>query len=138
MAIILTAYSIDGTLYPARWYIIFRTLWDRIPADVLWLLRYLPNREYRRFRTYLNYIRKFGQGLISQTQVDTEAAAKDVISVLLRANGAEEAKLKLSDRELIDQISSVYASFSLTSTLIHDLHSTIILAGHVSDTCNSL
>ena len=68
-------------------------------------MRYLPARELRRYRTYLDYLRNFGRDLVSQAQVDNEAAAKDVMSVLLRANAAEAADLKLSNLELIDQIS---------------------------------
>ncbi|VDC07323.1 unnamed protein product [Peniophora sp. CBMAI 1063] len=98
---------IDGMLHPARWYLVFRTITKYIPPDVLWFMRYLPNREARRFRVYLDYIRRFGRTLIAQSQVDTEAAAKDVMSVLLRANGAEDPKLKLSDLELVDQISDI-------------------------------
>ena len=97
--------SVEGALYPAAWIIVFQSFWKYIPVKVLWWLRYLPNRESHRFKTYLDYIRVFGRGLVSQAQVDNEAAAKDVMSVLLRANGAESKDLKLSDGELIDQIS---------------------------------
>ena len=83
----------------------FRNLWNPIPVNILSLLRYMPNRETRRFRIYMDYIRKFGRELITQTRVDNEAASKDIMSVLLRANSAEDTNLKLSDRELVDQIS---------------------------------
>lgn len=96
--------SLEGNLYPAPWYLVFRSLWDYVPQSVLLLMRYLPVREARRFRSHLDYMRNFGRDLLSQTQVDTEAAGKNIMSVLLRANGAEEAKLKLSDGECIDQI----------------------------------
>ncbi|VDB83977.1 unnamed protein product [Peniophora sp. CBMAI 1063] len=107
---------LEGNLYPARWFLVFRSLWRYIPASVLWYMRYLPNRESRRFRDYLDYLRKFGRELVSQAQVDNEAAAKDVMSVLLRANGAEEASLKLSDIELIDQISNIILAGHDTSS----------------------
>ncbi|VDC03587.1 unnamed protein product [Peniophora sp. CBMAI 1063] len=98
---------LDGTLYPPALWLVFRKCWDYIPSGVLWYLRYAPARGARRFRTYLDYIRKFGRELVSQAQVDNEAASKDVMSVLLRANGAENGALKLSDGELIDQISNI-------------------------------
>ena len=50
-------------------------------------------------------MRVFGRKMISQTQVDTKGAGKDIMSVLLRANEAEEAKLRLSEGEVVDQIS---------------------------------
>ncbi|VDC03589.1 unnamed protein product [Peniophora sp. CBMAI 1063] len=98
---------LEGNLYPARWFLVFQSLWRYIPPSILWYMRYMPTREARRFRTYLDYIRKFGRELVSQAQVDNEVAAKDVMSVLLRANGAEDEALKLSDGELYDQISNI-------------------------------
>ncbi|KZV76310.1 cytochrome P450 [Peniophora sp. CONT] len=110
---------LEGNLYPARWLLIFRTFWHYIHPDILFLMRYLPNRESRRFRHYLDYMRKFGRELISQAKVDNEAAGKDVMSVLLRANGAEDAKLKLDDREVVDQISNlVLAGHDTTSSTL--------------------
>ena len=97
--------SIDSTLYPHRWNLVFRSLWKYFPTGVLWYLRYLPSREYRRFRHYLNFMRVYGHEMVSQTQVDTKGTGKDIMSVLLRANEAEESRLKLSDSEVIDQIS---------------------------------
>lgn len=52
-------------------------------------------------------MRVFGRELIDQTHMSTKGAGKDVMSVLLRANEAEEARLKLSDVEVVDQISCV-------------------------------
>ena len=49
----------------------------------------------------------YGRELIAQTQVETRGEGKDVMSVLMRANEAEEARLRLSDREVISQISCV-------------------------------
>ncbi|KZV64465.1 cytochrome P450 [Peniophora sp. CONT] len=110
---------VDSTLYPHRWDIVFRAIWKYFSPSVLYFLRYLPSREYQRFRSYQDFMRVFGRKLISQAQVDTKGTAKDVMSVLMRANEAEEAALKLSEGEVIDQIS------------------TILLAGH-DTTANSL
>ena len=99
--------SVDSTLYPHRWDIVFRSLWKYFPPGMLWFLRYLPSREYRRFRNYQEFMRQFGRKLIDQVQVDTKGQGKDVMSVLLRANEAEGARLKLSDSEVVDQISYV-------------------------------
>ncbi|KZV76320.1 cytochrome P450 [Peniophora sp. CONT] len=110
---------VEGTLYPPRFLLIFRTLWYHVPVEILALLRYLPTRESRRFRTYLDYMRKFGRELVSQAKVDNEAGEKDIMSVLLRANGAEDPKLKLSDGELYDQISNlVLAGHDTTSSTL--------------------
>ena len=50
-------------------------------------------------------MRVFGRKLIKQTEIDTKGEGKDVMSVLLRANEAEDPKLKLSENEVLDQIS---------------------------------
>lgn len=50
-------------------------------------------------------MREFGRKLISQVQSETKGEGKDVMSVLLRANEEEGARFKLSDSEVIDQIS---------------------------------
>ncbi|KZV71385.1 cytochrome P450 [Peniophora sp. CONT] len=110
---------VDSMLYPHRWDVVFRSLWRFFPPNLLRLLRYLPNREYRRPRNFQDYMRAFGRKLIDQTQADTKGTGKDVMSVLLRANGAEEARLKLSDGEVIDQISTILlAGHDTTSTTL--------------------
>ncbi|KZV60943.1 cytochrome P450 [Peniophora sp. CONT] len=98
---------VDSTLYPERWDIVIRSLWKYLPPSVLYYIRYLPSREYQRFRRYQEFMRIFGRKLIGRTQVDAQGAGKDVMSVLLRANAAEETRLKLSDSEVIDQISTI-------------------------------
>lgn len=53
-------------------------------------------------------MRHFGRKLIGQTDVEAKGVGgKDVMSVLLRANATEESRSKLSDSEVIDQISYV-------------------------------
>ena len=92
-------------MYPHAWDIVFRSLWKLFPENVLWYFRYLPSREYQRFRNYQDFMRVFGRKLIKQTEIDTKGEGKDVMSVLLRANEAEDPKLKLSENEVLDQIS---------------------------------
>ena len=84
---------------------------------MLWYLRYLPSRGYSRFRRYQDYIRKYGRQLIAQTQVDTKGMGKDVMSVLMRANEAEDVQLRLSELEVVDQISYVTRKTILGSML---------------------
>ena len=63
-------------------------------------------------------MRVYGRDMISQTQVDTKGAGKDILSVLLRANEAEESKLKLRDRNLClwkSLLKSMYAAQSAST-----------------------
>ena len=73
--------------------------------DALWYLRYLPRREYYRFRTYLDAIRTYVRMKLS-TELDAKGVGKeDLLSALRRANEAEEARSKITDVELFDQVS---------------------------------
>ncbi|KZV64469.1 cytochrome P450 [Peniophora sp. CONT] len=98
---------VDSTLYPYPLDIIFRIFWKYIPMNALWYLRYLPRREYYRFRTYLDAIRGYVRSKLA-TQLDTKGAGKeDLLSALRRANEAEEARSKITDVELFDQVSNI-------------------------------
>jgi cytochrome P450 len=72
---------------------------------MLHFVRYLPSREYRRFRSYSDYVRSFAQGLIKESMIRGDG--KDMMSVLLRANSSENPNSKMSNDEIIDQISCV-------------------------------
>ena len=84
---------------------VFKALWRFIPEPILHFVRYLPSREYRRFRLYSDYMRIFARGLIKESMIRGDG--KDMMSVLLRANSSEDPKSKMSDYEIFDQISCV-------------------------------
>ncbi|KAI0308933.1 cytochrome P450, partial [Amylostereum chailletii] len=98
---------IDSTLYPHKSDIVFRVLmfWRYLPTTVVNFFRYLPRREYTRFRHYLDYIRGFARTLIANSQAKGDG--NDVMSILLRANSEESTRGKLSEREVVDQISTI-------------------------------
>ncbi|VDB99467.1 unnamed protein product [Peniophora sp. CBMAI 1063] len=98
---------VDTTLYPSAWDLAFRALWKFFPPGVLWYLRYLPGRGFRRFRHYQDFVRDYGRKLIARTQVDKAGTSKDAMSVLMRANEAENPRLKLTEIEVVDQISTI-------------------------------
>ncbi|KAF8258918.1 cytochrome P450 [Lactarius quietus] len=95
---------VNATLYPSWYDIVFRETWRYIPGPLLDYVRYLPTREYRGFRSWLDDVRKFARGLIKQNMVKGDG--RDIISVLLRANGSSSPKNKMSDDELVDQIAT--------------------------------
>ncbi|KAF8259494.1 cytochrome P450, partial [Lactarius quietus] len=96
---------VDTTLYPSRLDVVFRALWRYIPESILHFVRYLPSREYRRFRSYSDYVHNFAQGLIKESMVRGDG--KDMMSVLLRANSSSDPKGKMSHDEIVDQISTL-------------------------------
>ena len=97
--------SIDATLYPAWYDLIFKETWKYIPGPLLEYVRYLPTREYRGFRSWLDNVREFSRGLIKQDMIQGDGT--DIMSVLLRANASSDPKNRLDDDELVDQIACV-------------------------------
>ncbi|KAI0306242.1 cytochrome P450 [Multifurca ochricompacta] len=108
---------VDSTLYPAWYDLIFKESWHFIPEPLLEYVRYVPTREYRRFRSFLDYIRNMSREMIKESMINGDG--KDIMSVLLRANESSDPKSKMADNEVIDQIS------------------TLLLAGH-DTTANTL
>lgn len=102
-------HSIDSTLYPAPLDLLAKSFFNSIPTSVLYYTRYLPSREYRRFREYLDFARVISQDIIRKSEARGDG--KDVMSVLVRANASENPKTKLSEPEVIDQISCVLLPF---------------------------
>jgi hypothetical protein len=98
--------SIDSTLYPSRIDLAFRSLWLYIPDLLLRYVRYLPLRDYRRQRTFFDYTQSFSRDLVRQSMEKHDG--KDVMSVLLRANGSEDPKDKMTNDEVVYQISCAF------------------------------
>lgn len=130
--------SIDSTLYPSRFDLVFRALWCYISEPLLHYVRYLPLREYHRFRTFLDFSESFSRSIISESKEKSDG--KDMISVLLRANASENPTDKMTDSEVVSQITCVI-TFSLTGKSLpahaFPVYSTLLLAGHET-TANSL
>ena len=82
--------------------LIFKSTWRYVPEFLLRFVRYLPTREYRRFRTYLDYVREFAGDVIKNA---AKGEGNDMISVLLRTNAAEDPKNRLKHLEIVDQLS---------------------------------
>ncbi|VDB99462.1 unnamed protein product [Peniophora sp. CBMAI 1063] len=110
---------VNSSLYLPRWDMVFRYLCKDLPLRVSYYLRYVPSRGYSRYRRYQDFIGPYGRQLIAQTQMETKGAGKDVMSVLLRANAAEDGRHKLSEDEVVAQISTVLlAGHDTTGTTI--------------------
>jgi len=105
---------VGTTLYPAWYDLIFKETWRYIPEPLLEYVRYLPMREYRGFRTWLDNVREFSRGLIKQSLVKGDG--NDIMSVLLRANGASSPKNRMSDDEMVDQIATFISAGNGTSS----------------------
>ncbi|KAA1474653.1 cytochrome P450 [Dentipellis sp. KUC8613] len=96
---------VDGTLYPSKFDVIFKSFWQYVPSDILHLMRFLPTKSYRRFRSYTLFMRKFAPEVFRKNA--SQGDGKDVVSVLQRANSAEDPAKRLHPYELYDQISTI-------------------------------
>ncbi|TFY55001.1 hypothetical protein EVG20_g9479 [Dentipellis fragilis] len=109
---------VEGSLYPSKLDVVFKSLWKYIPPEILHLVRFLPAKAYLRFRKYTTFMSKFAPEVFRRNE--SQGEGKDVISVLQRANSAEDPAKRLTPTELYDQISTILlaghdtTSFTLT------------------------
>ena len=95
--------SVDSTLYPSSLDLMAKSWFNAIPVNILYYVRHLPIREYRRGRRWLDFARVMAGDIVRKSEA--RADGKDVISVLLQANASGNPKTKLSGNEVLDQIS---------------------------------
>ncbi|KAI0259409.1 cytochrome P450 [Gloeopeniophorella convolvens] len=96
---------VDSMLYPSAFDLLFKSTWRYIPEPLLNFVQYLPSREYRRFRAYLDYVREFARHIIARKAEKGDGA--DLMSVLLRKNMSESPDKRITQRELVDQLSTL-------------------------------
>ncbi|KAH8995128.1 cytochrome P450 [Lactarius hatsudake] len=96
---------IDSTLYPSPLNLIFKSTWRYIPEFLLRYVRYLPTREYRRFRTYLDCARDFSREIIKKNAEKGDGS--DMMSVLLHTNASEDPQNRMRHEEVVDQLSAL-------------------------------
>lgn len=94
----------------------FRTFFRYIPIPILLLIRYLPSREYTRFRAFNEFMRDYARNVILPGS-EAKENSKDMISVLVRANEAEDPRQRLEEFEVLDQISCVFLFRPFSSLL---------------------
>ncbi|KAH9025546.1 cytochrome P450, partial [Lactarius hengduanensis] len=112
---------VNSMLYPSWYDLIFKETWKYIPEPLLEYTRYIPTREYRGFRSWLDNVRVFSRGLIKQST--DKGDGNDIMSVLLRANGSSNPKNKMTDDEMVDQ-TALYVAYWYAD------NSTFLSAGH--------
>ncbi|EIW84209.1 PAH-inducible cytochrome P450 monooxygenase PC-PAH 1 [Coniophora puteana RWD-64-598 SS2] len=121
---------IDTIPYPRAWDLMWKATWDWIPSPLLLWIKYIPTKEYSNFAHYRNTSTRVGKQLLNAGA--TEDKSKDVLSILVRANAAEDARGRLAEPELLSQISTLLLAGQDTSssTLTWSLYE---LARHPED-----
>ncbi|KAH7884659.1 cytochrome P450 [Phlebopus sp. FC_14] len=95
---------VDSLLHPPAWDLLFKATWDYIPSSILYYVKYLPTKEYKRFSTYLQTAFSTGKDLMNEKASNTEKGSKDIMSILVQSNLAEDARYRLSNQETLSQI----------------------------------
>ncbi|RPD64802.1 cytochrome P450 [Lentinus tigrinus ALCF2SS1-6] len=110
----------DSIPNPSTFTILFRSLWYYIPDSILKYVKYMPGKDHARFRKTLKLINEYSKNLIDEK---TEAVLagkegkKDIMSILVRANAAENPKERLTDEEMIAQMATfLFAGHETTAS----------------------
>lgn len=82
----------DSLLHPPLWNVLFRASWQYLPKPLLHYVKYVPTREYQRFRRTLKAIGGVSSVLVDDAVNEAKALGKisgedtrgkkDVMSVL--------------------------------------------------------
>ncbi|KAJ8475067.1 hypothetical protein ONZ45_g15739 [Pleurotus djamor] len=99
----------DSILHPPRWDLLFKALWRYIPTPILQLFEYIPTREYIRFRNFKKLTQRIAKELVDEKAhaVLPADSARDVMSVLVKANISEDAKRQLDAEEIYSQMATI-------------------------------
>ena len=78
-------YSSDSVRHPRAWDILFKATWKHLPGFVLGLVKYIPTREYTRFRKTRLVIEGMAQELVDEKReayLAGDGKNKDILSIL--------------------------------------------------------
>ena len=77
--------SADSFMHPAAWNTLFEASWAYLPILFREYIRYIPTREYRRFRKTLRIVSAVANRLVeekSEALLAGDQRSRDVMSVL--------------------------------------------------------
>lgn len=90
--------------------VLFEELLSRLPEWTHTLMRNLPNPQMRRLKAYMKIAREVAQSILNRQSRLIQAGkegSKDVMSILIRANFSENPANKLSDEEILCQLTTL-------------------------------
>ncbi|KAF8500679.1 cytochrome P450 [Gautieria morchelliformis] len=82
-----------------------------LPQWLVSLAHRVPTERHRRYQSYMKTAREVGQTLLDRhmtSRVKVKNGSKDVMSILIRANLSEDPKTKLSNEEILDQLTTLF------------------------------
>ncbi|KAI0743400.1 cytochrome P450 [Daedaleopsis nitida] len=98
----------DISYKPSGLFSLFVSVWDYLPQPLLDSFRCIPLHPFTRIRQMHDLYLEYGKQILREqratTDVEKMARSKDVMSLLIRANGSADAKTRLSDAELLAEM----------------------------------
>ncbi|KAI0644554.1 PAH-inducible cytochrome P450 monooxygenase PC-PAH 4 [Trametes meyenii] len=103
--------------------LVFRAMWDYLPQPVLNMFKYIPADPFTRLRRLNNVFTTYGKDILHQTLAEIDAGrsatTNDMMNVLIRANVSSDAKMRLSDEELLAEMFTLtFAGHETTATAL--------------------
>ncbi|KIJ34127.1 hypothetical protein M422DRAFT_263776 [Sphaerobolus stellatus SS14] len=90
--------------------LLFEAIWSYIPWWLVTIiLRILPTHQLKRIREYMKEARRVARHIIDtarQEHPSVKGGAKDIMSILIKANSSENPKTKLDDESLMAQMTT--------------------------------
>ncbi|KAF8531773.1 cytochrome P450, partial [Gautieria morchelliformis] len=99
--------------------ITFEALWGFIPLQLAIMLGRFPTKQLSRLKRYMTVARSFAKTIVNtQTQALSvvKEGGKDVMSTLIKANMSEDPKTKLTEEEVMAQLTTLMIVGHETST----------------------
>ncbi|RDX43906.1 cytochrome P450 [Lentinus brumalis] len=109
----------DTQLYPTPARMLYRGLWQYLPEAALKLIKYTPARVYRRLSNLNEMFKDIGRPLYHSNASEGSAShdgKRDVMSVLVKANNSENARLRLGEEEVLAQMHHLTAAGQETTS----------------------
>ncbi|KAF8517110.1 cytochrome P450 [Gautieria morchelliformis] len=82
-----------------------------LPPWLVTLAHRAPIKRYRRWQSYMKTAREVGQKLVDRqmsSNVAVKEGSKDVMSILIKANLSENPKTKLTNEEILAQLTTLF------------------------------
>ncbi|KAF8512751.1 cytochrome P450, partial [Hysterangium stoloniferum] len=102
--------------------IVFGSIMGILPQWMTSFLSLLPNTRMSRIRNYMSVARDVAKDIVDkQTNIylNGKEGSKDIMSILVRANRAEDPNAKLSEEEILSQLTTIiFAGHESTSTTL--------------------
>jgi len=101
---------VDAVTFPPAGALLFKGLWCYLPERILPWMAYLPAKQLRVFRRYMGVARKVASQLLDEVCRDMgsgQTKRRDVMSLMVRANAAQDPKHGMSTDELVSQMTTL-------------------------------